>query len=248
MNEDRYLVRVEPSGTLLAVADGVGGEPGGELASSAAIEALSTRFFGASAEISRADALAAAMRDANDAVLGAAGESGQKGAASTLVAAAVSGDDAVVGNLGDSRAYLVRDSTIQRITADHSGVFPSSITRFVGDPNGVQPDVFVETLVPGDRLLLCSDGLTRHVPDEEIAAEVRSQDIEHAVNSLVDLAKQRGGEDNITVVLYAARPRRLFADANLGLTDAILALLVVVVIAVAIAAVLFASGAYQTAP
>ncbi len=210
MNEDRYLVRVEPSGTLLAVADGVGGEAGGELASSAAIEALSIRFFGASAELSRADALAAAMRDANDAVLGAAGESGQKGAASTLVAAAVSGDDAVVGNLGDSRAYLVRDSTIQRITADHSGVFPSSITRFVGDP--------------------------------------RSQDIEHAVNSLVDLAKERGGEDNITVVLYAARPRRLFADANVGLTDAILALLVVVVIAVAIAAVLFASGAYQTAP
>src|SRR2546428_1695059 len=188
------------------------------------------------------------MRDANDAVLGAAGASGRKGAARTLAAAGVSGEDAVVGTLGDTRASLVRDSTIKRITADHSGVFPSSITRFVGDPNGVQPDVFVETLVPGDRLLLCSDGLTRHVPDEEIAAEVRSQDIEHAVNSLVDLAKARGGEDNITVVLYAARPRRLFADANVGLTDAILALLVVVVIALAIPAVLFASGAYQTAP
>ncbi|TMC78115.1 MAG: serine/threonine-protein phosphatase [Chloroflexi bacterium] len=248
LNEDRYLVRVEPRGTLLAVADGVGGEAGGEMASSAAIEALSRRFFDASAELSRADALAAAMRDANDAVLGAAGKSGQKGAASTLVAAAVSGNNAVVGNLGDSRAYLVRDGTIQRITADHSGAFPSSITRFVGDPNGVQPDVFVETLVPGDRLLLCSDGLTRHVPDEEIAAEARSQDIERAVKSLVDLANERGGEDNITVVLYAARPRRLFADANVGLTDAILALLVAVVIALAIAAVIFASGAYQTAP
>ena len=248
LNEDRYLVRVEPRGTLLAVADGVGGEAGGEMASSAAIEALSRRFFDASAELSRADALAAAMRDANDAVLGAAGKSGHKGAASTLVAAAVSGNDAVVGNLGDSRAYLLRDGTIQRITADHSGAFPSSITRFVGDPNGVQPDVFVETLVPGDRLLLCSDGLTRHVPDEEIAAEARSQDIERAVKSLVDLANERGGEDNITVVLYAARPRRLFADANVGLTDAILALLVAVVIALAIAAVIFASGAYQTAP
>src|SRR5439155_9339835 len=119
MNEVRFLGGVERGGRLLAVAAGVGGEPGGGLASSAAIEALSIRFFGASAEISRADALAAAMRDANDAVLGAAGGSGQKGAASTLVAAAVSGDDAVVGNLGDSRAYLVRDSTIQRITADH---------------------------------------------------------------------------------------------------------------------------------
>ena len=248
MNEDRYLVRVEPRGTLLAVADGVGGEAGGELASSAAIEALSKRFFGASPEVSRADALAAAMRDANDAVLGAAGQSGQKGAASTLVAAAVSGNEAVVGNLGDSRAYLVRDGAIQRITADHSGAFPSSITRYVGDPKGVQPDVFVETLVPGDRLLLCSDGLTRHVPDDEIAAHVRSTDIEHAVNSLVDLAKQRGGEDNITVVLYAARSRLPFADARVGLTDAILALLVALVIAVGIAALIFASGAYQIAP
>ena len=248
LNEDRYLVRTEPRGTLLAVADGVGGEAGGEMASSAAIEALSKRFFGASAEVSRADALAAAMRDANDAVLGAAGQSGQKGAASTLVAAAVSGDDAVVGNLGDSRAYLVRDGRIQRITADHSGAFPSSITRFVGDPSGVQPDVFMETLVPWDRLLLCSDGLTRHVPDEEIAAHVRSQDVERAVDSLVDLAKERGGEDNITVVLYAARPARLFADARIGLADAVLALLVALVIAIAIGAVLFASGAYPTAP
>src|SRR5207245_10012340 len=101
------------------------------------------------------DALAAAMRDANDAVLGADGESGQKGAASTLVAAAVSGDDAVAGNLGDSRAYLVRDSTIQTITADHSGVVASSIASSGGDRNGVQPGIFVATLVPGDRRLLC---------------------------------------------------------------------------------------------
>src|SRR5205823_12685798 len=87
MNEDRYLVRVEPRATLLAVADGVGGEAGGEMASRAAIEALSKCFFSAGPELSRADALAAAMRDANDAVVGAAGQSGQKGAASTLVAA-----------------------------------------------------------------------------------------------------------------------------------------------------------------
>jgi protein phosphatase len=241
-------VREERRTTLLAVADGVGGEAGGEIASGAAIDALAARFFGAGAELSRSDALAAAIRDANDAVLARAGESGQRGAASTLVAAAVTDKDAVVGNLGDSRAYLVRDGAIRRLTADHSGEYPSSITRFVGDPRGVQPDVFVETLDPGDRLLLCSDGLTRHVPDEEIAAHARNSDIERVVDSLVDLARARGGEDNITVVLYAVRPRFGLAELGRTVTSLILALLVAVVVAGAIAAVLFASGAYQIAP
>jgi protein phosphatase len=245
-NEDRYVVREERNATLLAVADGVGGEAGGELASGAAIDALAARFFAASAGTRTADALAAAMRDANDAVLGAAGQSGQPGAASTLVAAAVAGNDAVIGNLGDSRAYLVRSGEIRRLTADHSGDSPSSITRFVGDPRGVQPDVFVETLRPGDRLVLCSDGLTRHVPDDEIAAHAQHGGLPGAVNALVDLANARGGEDNITVVMYAARRTFGLADAGQGLTNAILAMLMVVVVVGAIAAVLFASGAYPT--
>ncbi len=173
-NEDRYLVREGRNATLLAVADGVGGEAGGEMASAAAIDALAAGFFGASPGQSRSDALAAAIRGANDAVLGAAGESGQKGAASTLVAAAIDGTSAFIGNLGDSRAYLLRDGDIRMVTADHSGEYQSSITRFVGDPRGVQPDVFVETLRPGDRLLLCSDGLTRHVPDSRSRAAART--------------------------------------------------------------------------
>ena len=159
------------------------------MASAAAIDALAAGFFGASPGQPPADALAAAIRGANDAVLGAAGESGQKGAASTLVAAAIDGTSAVIGNLGDSRAYLLRDGEIRMVTADHAGDFQSSITRFVGDPRGVQPDVFVETLRPGDRLLLCSDGLTRHVPDADIASTVRQKDLGSAASALVDLAK-----------------------------------------------------------
>ena len=134
-------------------------------------------------------------------MLGAAGKSGQQGAASTLVAAAIAGTSAVIANLGDSRAYLIRDGEIRLVTADHAGESQSSITRFVGDPRGVQPDVFVEALQPGDRLLLCSDGLTRHVPDPEIASTMRGANLERAASALVDLAKQRGGEDNITVIL-----------------------------------------------
>jgi protein phosphatase len=243
-NEDRFLVRDERRATLLAVADGVGGEAGGEMASGAAIDALARRFYDARPGTSFADALTAAMRSANDAVIQGAGASGQHGAASTLVAVAVAGTSAVIGNLGDSRAYLVRDSEIRRLTADHTGDYPSSITRFVGDPRGVQPDVFVETLRPGDRLLLCSDGLTRHVPDEEIAARAKRGDLTRAVNSLVDLARSRGGEDNITVVLYASRARFGLAEARRDLTSAILALLIVLVVVGTIATLIFASGAY----
>jgi len=247
-NEDRYLVREGGKTTLLAVADGVGGEAGGEMASAAAIDALAASFFAAKPDRPAADTLAAAIRSANDAVLGAAGKSGQQGAASTLVAAAVAGMSAVIGNLGDSRAYLLRDGEIHLVTADHAGESVSSITRFVGDPRGVQPDVFVETLRPGDRLLLCSDGLTRHVPDDEIASTVRRRDLDPAAAALVDLARSRGGEDNITVVLYAARRSFGLAELRHDVVNLILALLVAVVVGGAVAALIFASGAYPTAP
>jgi protein phosphatase len=247
-NEDRYLVREGGKTTLLAVADGVGGEAGGEMASAAAIDALAATFFGAGPDRPAAEALAAAIRGANDAVLGAAGKSGKQGAASTLVAAAIAGTSAVIGNLGDSRAYLIRDGEIRLVTADHSGGLQSSITRFVGDPRGVQPDVFVEALRPGDRLLLCSDGLTRHVPDNEIATTIRRADLERAATALVDLARSRGGEDNITVVLYAARRTFGLADLRRDVVSLVLALLVAIVVFGAIAALIFATGAYPTAP
>jgi protein phosphatase len=164
------------------------------------------------------------------------------------VAAAIEGSSAIIGNLGDSRAYLLRDGQIRMVTADHAGEFQSSITRFVGDPRGVQPDVFVETLRPGDRLLLCSDGLTRHVPDGDIASTARRGDLDSAAAALVDLAKSRGGEDNITVVLYAARRRFGLADVRRNLVNLVLAILVGVVVVGAIAALVFASGAYPAAP
>jgi protein phosphatase len=217
------------------------------MASAAAISALAARFYEARGAQPPSEALAAAMRGANDAVLGAAGESGQQGAASTLVAAAIDGRDAVIGNLGDSRAYLVRDGEIRLVTADHAGDYQSSITRFVGDPRGVQPDVFVESLRPGDRLLLCSDGLTRHVPDPDIAKAAAQRDVDRAATELVELAKARGGEDNITVVLYAARGRLGLADLRDNLVNLVLALLVAVVVIGTIAALVFVSGAYPIA-
>lgn len=198
----------ESGGTLLmAVADGVGGGPGGEIAAGAAVDELAMRFFSANVDGMIEVRLADAIRDANTAVLRAADAAGKPQAASTLVAVVVRGDRAVIANLGDSRAYLVRAGSSRQLTDDHSGEIEHGITRFVGDPRGVQPDIFVEELLVGDRLVLCSDGLTRHVEPAEIARYAAGADIDGAVNDLVALANARGGEDNVTVVLYVADPR-----------------------------------------
>lgn len=218
-NEDRWLVRTYPGTTLLAVADGVGGEEGGDVASTAAIEALASAFVAPTYRDVARSSLSVAVQAANTAVLAAAKDERFPNAATTIVAAAVRGRQAAVANLGDSRAYLVRGTAIRQITTDHSGDRASSITRFLGDPRGVQADIFVETLQPGDRLVLCSDGLTRHVTDAEIGDAVAGPSAK-AADALVALAKSRGGEDNVTVVVYAAGrpvPRALIGTLILGL-------------------------------
>ena len=242
-NEDRYLVRDERGITLLAVADGVGGSSGGEIAADAALVELGTRFFGAPADRPTSDTLAEAMRDANAAVLRAAGSSGHRDAATTIVAAAVRANEAIIANLGDSRAYLIRDGISRQLTEDHSGDLEHAITRFAGDPRGIQPDIFVESLRPEDRLLLCSDGLTRHVTPEEIAAAVGgSEDVRVAASALVDLANARGGEDNVTVLLHApGRPATVARAAGRAVAFAVFALLLLVTVGGAIA-VLYAVG------
>ena len=138
-NEDRYLVRDDRDVTLMAVADGVGGGPGGEVAASAAVDELAARFFAAPRAQPLAERLGDAVRDANTAVLRAADTSGNASAASTLVAAAVAKGQAVIANLGDSRAYLVRDGASRQVTEDHSGIPAHGITRFVGPNKQVPP-------------------------------------------------------------------------------------------------------------
>ena len=233
-NEDRWLARDYAGVTLIAVADGVGGEAGGEIASTAAIEGLARSFSPPSFRDSARTALGDAVQHANAAVLAAAKDERFSRAATTLVAAAIRGREAAVANLGDSRAYLVRGRTIRQLTTDHSGDQASSITRFLGDPRGVQPDIFVETLQPADRLVLCSDGLTRHVADPEIASAMADRP-DRAADALVALARARGGLDNITVIVFAVR-RPAMGRALAG--TLILALLILVAIAGAFGALL----------
>jgi protein phosphatase len=249
-NEDRYLVREERGVTLLAVADGVGGSSGGEVAADAALAELAVRFFEAPADRPTSDALAEAMRDANAAVLRAAGTSGHRDAATTIVAAAVRANEAVIANLGDSRAYLIRDGVGRQLTQDHSGDIEHAITRFAGDPRGIQPDIFVESLRPGDRLLLCSDGLTRHVAPEEIAATASAEDVRVAANVLVDLANARGGQDNITVLVHAPgipQSGTIARTAGRAAAFAVFALLILVTVGGAIAVLIAASSAAPSA-
>ncbi|GAC1462048.1 MAG: hypothetical protein NVSMB8_13710 [Candidatus Limnocylindrales bacterium] len=232
-NEDRWLARRYARTVLLAVADGVGGTSGGEIASGVTVETLASSFATPRTKESARTTLAGAIQRANDAVLRRGAELGHPQAASTLVAVAIHGREACVANVGDSRAYLIRGGMSRQITTDHAGGPASSITRFVGDARGVQPDIFVETLRPGDRLVLCSDGLTRNVSDAEIAARASGPDLSRAADELVALANERGGQDNVTVVIYPAA-RTGAARANIG--TAILVGLLVIGVAGALAA------------
>ncbi len=231
-NEDRYLVREAGGVVLMVVADGVGGGPGGEIAADAAVREVSGRFFAAGGDRPMAERLGDAVREANTAVLRAAEASSKLSAASTLVAAAVHRDEAVIANLGDSRAYLVRGGAARQVTQDHAGAQAHGITRFVGDPRGVQADVFVESLEPRDRLVLCSDGLTRHVAGEEIAATLAANggSLEAGADALVALANARGGEDKVTVVLLAARGRSGVLSARAAAFGIFVALVVTVLV------------------
>ena len=144
-----------------------------------------------------------------------------EGMATTVAAVLVDGDAANLGHVGDSRVYLVRDGQISQLTSDHSWVneqiqsgvispdqarshpLRNVVTRALGGKPDLQVDMQVHKIEAGDILLLCSDGLTTMIPDDDIARVVREADgdVEKAAQALVASANAKGGEDNITVLL-----------------------------------------------
>lgn len=214
-NEDSLLV--DAAHGLYAVADGMGGHRAGEVASATAIETLQAAYLGGR-PIDRA------IEEANSAVFArAAGDAELRGMGTTLTAIAVDGGTAVLGHVGDSRAYLLRDGAVTQVTDDHSLVEQlvregrlspeeahnhpqrAIITRALGVDAAVQVDTYRVDLRPGDRFLICSDGLTNMLSDDTIGATLRRHaHPQQAADTLVDMANQAGGDDNITVVILDA--------------------------------------------
>jgi len=226
-NEDCYAIWESEDGAerlrrgvVLMVADGMGGSAAGEVASHTAVEAAMGHFRNreATSDLALTHSLEAAHRAVHRMSLETPDLAGM-GTTCTMVA--VLGSEVWYAHVGDSRAYLVRGGRIRQLTSDHSLVQQlvqqqlltpeqarvdprrNVLTRSIGVGEGVQVDEerLAGGLLVGDTLLLCSDGLYGMVTDEELALLASRPDLEAACQALVELARERGGHDNITVVL-----------------------------------------------
>jgi len=213
-------LNVDWRGVLIAVSDGMGGAEAGEVASAMALHGL--RLEMPSGEGGTAEAaLRASVEKANQDVWQTAADTGRTGMGATLTAILIHGKRAYVAEVGDSRAYLLRGNRFVQLTRDQSFVQnmldTGAITRgqIATLPNknailqaiGTRPSVVVAmnrfTLRQGDRILLCSDGLSGKVTDDELRnVLLTTAALDSACSQLIDLANSRGGEDNITVVLF----------------------------------------------
>jgi len=217
INEDRALESL----TLFAVADGMGGHAGGEVAAALAVQVLQAGFN----RTPTTDGLVAAVKEANQVVWEAGVEDqALRGMGTTVVAAALvamgEGDRLVLVNVGDSRAYRFHAGTLAQLSLDHSvaeelvargelseaeaAVHPKRhiLTRALGVAPTVEVDVWDVVPVEGDRFLLCSDGLTNEVPTDLITSVLATiADPKAAARKLVNLANESGGNDNITAVV-----------------------------------------------
>ncbi len=199
------LYRVSPAqwdqlGHLLAVADGAGVHRSGDVASQTAMAALFETFYRLPQPRGLAPRLYTAVHQANRAVLTAQANPAYRGMRTTLVAAAFHQGQLVIANVGDSRAYLVRGRRIQQITRDQArphGVLANSL----GHTPQLPIDIFTVPFQTGDRLLLCSDGLSNLVTAGELTAYVRQYQPQIAANGLIALANQRRSPDNVSVLI-----------------------------------------------
>ncbi len=207
-----------PDGQLLVVADGMGGHLGGQEASRLAVETLQQVVFSDHADDFR-ERLERAFHAANQAILEKASRNPNlQGMGTTCTALLLHGSQATLAHVGDSRAYLINESGLQRLTQDHSHVAEmqrqgilterqarvhphgSVLTRALGILPSVQVDIRDMPVQVGDAFLLCSDRLL-DVPEDTLQEVTLSQPPEEACSILVSLANQAGGEDNVTVLI-----------------------------------------------
>jgi serine/threonine protein phosphatase PrpC len=200
-NEDALYVAASLG--VVAVADGLGGHPAGDLASRTATDSLRDTVSaepppGGPANL---EWLTETLLRAHRAVLRTAGDDpGLTGMATTAVLAVVDGEGGWLGHVGDSRAYLLpAGEPVQQVTEDHG--LGGYITQALGLDRGVTPDVTHLSLGAGDRLLLCTDGLSNMIDDATIGRLLADGDVQSAVDGLVQAALDAGGVDNVTVVV-----------------------------------------------
>lgn len=212
-NEDSLVV----TPPLFAVADGMGGHAAGEVASEIAVRVLSEL----APEQPDGEALGRAIEEANRAVIQAAREGrGRQGMGTTMTAAMLEGERLVIAQVGDSRAYLLHQGKLQQLTRDHSLMADmieagqltpeearthpqrSVITRALGSDAHLHPDIYEINVETGDRLLICSDGLSGMIFDDQIENTLRRvQDPQRCASQLVNEAIAAGGHDNVTVIV-----------------------------------------------
>nr|MDP8944165.1 Stp1/IreP family PP2C-type Ser/Thr phosphatase [Actinomycetota bacterium] len=214
-NEDRFL----DAAPVFAVADGMGGARAGEVASRIALEAFAS---GGDTDAAPETQLAEIARAANRRIWQLSQEDeARAGMGTTLTAVIVADREVAIGHVGDSRLYRLRDGGLERLTTDHSLVEElvrrgelapdeaeshpqkSIITRALGPEPDVEVETFTCAAQDGDVYLLCSDGLTGMVSEDDVAAILReSPSLDQGARALVDAANRAGGKDNITVVLF----------------------------------------------
>ncbi len=231
-NED-FIGCVQPAtadevrrrGWLFVIADGVGGEQFGEVASRTAVESLVGNFRNRNSAEPHTALLRRLVQSANHDVYeaGRAASPGGTAMSTTVVACAVRYDRAVVAHVGDSRCYLVRQGSVTPLTRDHTVVAEQArlgilsekeaaeserrhvLSRSLGSDLFVNVEVTDHLLVPGDVLLLCSDGLHNGITAEDIARIVRAGELEAIARELLDLALERDGGDNISLQVIRIR-------------------------------------------
>lgn len=225
-NEDAFGYDSELG--IYVICDGMGGMAAGEVASATAVAALVNTFAeSAGTELPVGTRLQQSVHMANHVVWDLGQLPEHKGMGTTTVSAAVDGHKLIVANVGDSRAYMMQGGRTTQVTVDHSYLnelirngtltpetaqtadlhgYESVITRAIGVADTVDPDYYAIDLIPGTYILLCTDGLTRYMAQEELAAILQATPFESVCTNLIDLAKRRGGHDNITCLLMLVLP------------------------------------------
>jgi len=207
---------LERLGQIFVLADGVGGLKGGDLASQYAVSTIIGSYY-EQEEGDPAERLARAIAEANNVIYAEGhGQDEPEVMATTVVVAVIRGRELVIGSVGDSPAYLMRDAEARQLTLDHNLEMAQreagtplgegdptgrKLVRALGNQPSVKVDIITGPVRGGDHVVLCSDGLTRYVSPEEIEQTVAVTDPDSAVDTLIALANERGGADNISVIV-----------------------------------------------